>query len=44
MTSSGAGWPVHSVNAAAPWWSSIVSPSAVAQPAASASRSSRVRA
>ena len=29
MTSSGAGWPVHSVNAAAPWWSSISSPSAV---------------
>ena len=27
MSSSGAGWPVHSVNAAAPWWSSISSPS-----------------
>ena len=23
MTSSGAGWPVHRLNAAAPWWSSI---------------------
>ena len=41
--SSGAGWPVHSVNAAAPWWSSISSPSATVQPAASASRSRRVR-
>ena len=27
ISSSGAGWPVHSVNAAAPWWSSISSPS-----------------
>ena len=28
MRSSGAGWPVHSSNAAAPWWRSISSPSA----------------
>ena len=34
MSSSGAGWPVHSVNAAAPWWRSISSPSAAASPAA----------
>ena len=32
ISSSGAGWPVHSVNAAAPWWSSISSPSAVVAP------------
>ena len=40
--SSGAGWPVQRVKAAAPWWSSISSPSATVQPAATASRSRRV--
>src|SRR6185369_8258432 len=44
ITSTGAGLPVQSVNAAAPWWRSISSPSATVQPAASASRRSRVRA
>src|SRR4029079_2518778 len=42
ISSSGAGWPVHNVNAAAPWWRSISSPSRVVAPAACASRSNRV--
>ena len=43
MSSSGAGLPVHNVNAAAPWWRSINSPSWTVEPAASASRRKRVR-